>query len=830
MSAEPPEFPPGLPVLFFQEDPEEKRQRIEGARPPHPSMPLPRPGQPDDPLLEYPLIQFPWEPWQAALETQSQARSYASWLTEITAERLATLVPLLTQAGAPMSGLRENPGELAELGGWLQRAFPALAAPLIEQGFLSDDPWSLLGWAHRAHSPRSAGYSRQLDALIGSMTVDLALLVADCASAVRPGHTWQPFFRAGYDVFVLGFDPERPQADLLAEIAEFLTQTAARPRGTRGRELRAWYARTLLRGYERAVAGADVPDVLAAFPDANGTRRGPRRQIVWQNRGGPAPPEVTAAVAAYRAAGWFETVKRDTEQLARAVPVTWRHYEHEDIAADPAQLHRHVLMLDSGRTWSDDVEAGVQPGDGNHAQLLEAVSHIRGKELDTIWDPEEDWAIRPGDLLLTVRTRRGKKKLLVPAPGQYLSAAVFTGLNDLSPTGGPRLWFVDQGPPVAIVTRATAAERAALQDVTGLRLDPEPPLWWTDLAPLSSPSQRESMVSPESSGRGRKSSGQAAGDRETSGPSARPASAGPVKSRTSAAGGRERAGSRKGATGGAESPPGQAQRAGEPTAQASFGRMMRDLIAPALRDLGFTGSWSRSFSYRSGDYEGTFWTQKSRHSTREEVIFWVHLGAWHVPTDSVYWERQLHALIPGNRDQTQWTVRACSPAESAEELLAVFRSYGWPAIQAALDSPGYPPGPGVVWPRSFPPQPSPAARGAAGPDLGPLTWPLRRTGQRDDLLGGVAHPDEWVRAGAVSDLAVAAGRDAQVTEALFNRLERDPSPLVRAAAAHGLTPLASQPSIRAALRAAAAEDEDVGVRWAARYAIRLAGPAGAASP
>jgi hypothetical protein len=302
MSGEPPEFPPGLPVLFLHEDPEEKRQRVEGAQPPGSSAPLPRLGAAGIPL-DYPLVQFPWEPWHAALETQSQARSYASWLTGITEERLVTVVPLLSQAGAPVAGLREDPARLADVGRWLQQAFPALAAPLIEQGFLSDEPWSRLGFAFRAHSPHSGGYSRQLDALIGSVTIDLALLVADCVSAVRPGLTWQPFFNAGYRGFVLGFDPERPRADLLAEIPEFLTQSAARPRGVRGHELRAWYALTLLRAYERAARGVDVPDVAEVFPDAREMRGAPRRPVLLHPTRGTAPPALTAAVAAFRAAG-----------------------------------------------------------------------------------------------------------------------------------------------------------------------------------------------------------------------------------------------------------------------------------------------------------------------------------------------------------------------------------------------------------------------------------------------------------------------------------------------------------------------------------------------
>ena len=144
--------------------------------------------------------------------------------------------------------------------------------------------------------------------------------------------------------------------------------------------------------------------------------------------------------------------------------------------------------------------------------------------------------------------------------------------------------------------------------------------------------------------------------------------------------------------------------------------------------------------------------------------------------------------------------------------------------------PWLPPEPSVVWPRTFPPPPSPAALGAAGPNLGPLTWPMRRTGQHDDLLTRITDPDERMRAGAVSDLGAAAGHDPDTTAPLLDRLEHDPSPAVRSAAARSLTPLAGRPHVRTAFQAAAADDEDIDVRWAARYALRLADPATQPNP
>jgi hypothetical protein len=117
MDDEPPELLRDLPVLFFYEDPEEKRQRVDGAQPAPASVRLPRLGeiaQPGPAELEYPLIQFPWEPWASGLETQSLARAYAAWLNETAPGRLAVIVPLLAQAGAPVAGLRDDPATLAE--------------------------------------------------------------------------------------------------------------------------------------------------------------------------------------------------------------------------------------------------------------------------------------------------------------------------------------------------------------------------------------------------------------------------------------------------------------------------------------------------------------------------------------------------------------------------------------------------------------------------------------------------------------------------------------------------------------------------------------------
>jgi hypothetical protein len=129
------------------------------------------------------------------------------------------------------------------------------------------------------------------------------------------------------------------------------------------------------------------------------------------------------------------------------------------------------------------VDAG--PGDRMHESTLLALDGIGGKGFGHFADPEEDWTSSPGDVLLTFLWRRRQQRLLIPAPGRYLSPALATGLNASLPADGRRLWFLEHDAPIGIVTSATSAERAELQRLTGLRLDHEAPSWWTALAPAS---------------------------------------------------------------------------------------------------------------------------------------------------------------------------------------------------------------------------------------------------------------------------------------------------------------------------------------------------------
>lgn len=234
----------------------------------------------------------------------------------------------------------------------------------------------------------------------------------------------------------------------------------------------------------------------------------------------------------------------------------------------------------------------------------------------------------------------------------------------------------------------------------------------------------------------------------------------------------------------------------EPTAQDAYRLMLREHLAPALRELGFRrGPSFGAFRYETATHAAEVRFKKSRGSTRQAVHFWADMHASDLKTEFVYWDRELHNLVP---ELIFWILEAGRPVEPvASEVLRVFRSYGWPAIQAALDSPGYPKDPAVRWPRTFPKLPR-----------GPLF---------DDEIEAT----ERSRA-ELEQLMKRADSDPRAFQALLARLETEPHPGIRQSAAWWLLYRASEERSRQALRAAAAEDEDVEVRWIARYALRLA--------
>jgi len=459
----------------------------------------------------YPLAEFPWPVWPMTvttgdLVTDGQAEKWADWLNDVGPGRLDVIRSVLTQAGAPVGMVTKEPRALVALGEWVQRWFRLMVRSGTGETstlgrFFQEQPQLRLGGALTPWGPGVAGYSRSADTLLHSLAIDLAFLICAAARVRRPSLRWRAVAgpEESRERTFITIDPDPPPFLILNLMKDFLVQATARPRGQRGRELREWRSQTLYRCYERAAAGVAQVTEREAFPGAIEFREG-HRYVLYRPRpaGPPAPAELVELVAAFRQAGWFDgaevcstgrfvswsrAAKLTDADLARAAQAAWLAFEHEAIPADPAEVAWRVLLLDNGRTWSEDVDAGAQPGENLHDETLSAIAAIAGKSFNGLRDVTEEWPAASADVELGFWLGRRHHQLVLPSPGRYLSPALLTGLNDLASPDGPRLWFVDQGAPYAIVTRATAGERDALQRLTGLRLDADPPTWWTDLVP-----------------------------------------------------------------------------------------------------------------------------------------------------------------------------------------------------------------------------------------------------------------------------------------------------------------------------------------------------------
>ena len=90
------------------------------------------------------------------------------------------------------------------------------------------------------------------------------------------------------------------------------------------------------------------------------------------------------------------------------------------------------------------------------------------------------------------------------------------------------------------------------------------------------------------------------------------------------------------------------------TAQQTYHRMLRDWMAPALRQMGFKGSGQR-FSRPDDTYECRFWFQKSRWSTPQMVSFSARFDVLHRPTFEAFRETLREA-------DTEHGVRLVRPA------------------------------------------------------------------------------------------------------------------------------------------------------------------------
>ncbi|MDF5753103.1 DUF4304 domain-containing protein [Spongiactinospora sp. TRM90649] len=140
------------------------------------------------------------------------------------------------------------------------------------------------------------------------------------------------------------------------------------------------------------------------------------------------------------------------------------------------------------------------------------------------------------------------------------------------------------------------------------------------------------------------------------------------------------------------------------TAQETFRAMLRDGIAPALRDLGLTGSGQ---VYRLPDerHWAQLGFQRSSHNTSTQVRFTINLSVMSVeqwelyrakwsrplpdrPSASSYygswaWFTRIGSLMPGRRD-LWWEVGTVPDPALPAEVVRSVRDYALPELRARL--------------------------------------------------------------------------------------------------------------------------------------------------
>jgi HEAT repeats len=253
-----------------------------------------------------------------------------------------------------------------------------------------------------------------------------------------------------------------------------------------------------------------------------------------------------------------------------------------------------------------------------------------------------------------------------------------------------------------------------------------------------------------------------------------------------------------------------------PGVQRAFDLMMREQVAPALRELGLTRT-GRIFQYSIGDGKCEIHWQKDTRQSRD------HLLRFTMNLDWGWGLGRIYELMPVPAVDPWWELRAGGQTQPvAESVVAAIRCYAVPAMQAGLDDLTRQQAPESHWLREFPAVPvsprQPDGGGASGD-----TWYMQPTGTKADFwFAGLTSEVAVLRWEAAKGVTQTEPTNPRTVPALLDRLEHDPAPFVRKEiASRMLTLLARDPLVWPALQASAAEDEDRTVRGAAFYALRL---------
>ena len=405
--------------------------------------------------------------------------------------RLTYARSLLDQLGAPTVDVVDPRPGLVALGEWLQGWFPAAVAPFVQTSYPSEPGWwpkwidvrseDRLGdvstdWPHQHHS-----YSELGDTVLHSLVVDMTVVVMDCAQRHGASLGWVVRHEPRNGRFHLVVRPSTPPFAPLEQVRQLLVQSVGPTRGERSRSLRRRQSEFLVECFDQAVTGV-VPESTEGQFAENRYRSMSRFVLKRPPRSpAPAPVEVEKAVARLRAIGWYGSWKHSDEELARAVCTAWHLATGRSLPSDPEMVWTCLLLMDSERTWFEDVDVNLRGiGDQLYGSMAFALEGIGGRGFGGFSDPEEDWRSTPGIVEFSVRWRRKLRHFRIPQTSDgLLHPCLSQEINALLPEDGPRLFFLDIGPTVAVVVRLSEEERQQLRALTHLDLLDGPPSWWT---------------------------------------------------------------------------------------------------------------------------------------------------------------------------------------------------------------------------------------------------------------------------------------------------------------------------------------------------------------
>lgn len=251
--------------------------------------------------------------------------------------------------------------------------------------------------------------------------------------------------------------------------------------------------------------------------------------------------------------------------------------------------------------------------------------------------------------------------------------------------------------------------------------------------------------------------------------------------------------------------------------------MLRDLISPPLRELGFKGSAGK-YRCTSDHWRFNVGLQKSTHNTNSLVEFTFNLsvspilaeGRRQMNVGIRSW--QLAQLTPDQHD-FWWTLEPnTSVEELSNEVVNAIRNYGMPAFEAAvavLNTPTQLPlstNEKIETGRSQASERNPSSLFDA--------LELIRTCSFDELLQWSFNENSFYRLTATIRLADEERHRPTAFLRLVDLLLNDDAESVRKYAAWVWAHIRDCPEIDDSLRRATC-DEDVNVRWAATYALLI---------